>query len=708
MELRNPLVLVELDPRWPRLRRIARRDTGKSLQATPPRAPFSILLNDKEFGDSAFKVTSAGSSESVTYTMLVPSLHLELEFRYVLDGESVVFSLGHVREEGDFRLETVDLVNSRLITGLASSGDRYLRYGAHQADWSRSWVPGSRYDEWEETSSVAGSIPDVGARKTTYACVWNRGICATVQSSSFSDPLLTFRDPSGALIDGRAGAFVVQSAPLPYRLRGAVATPVELRIGVLGDYNRDGKVDWADAAGWLGDRIQPFDPYRETLIYKIYLDDLNCLAPLSTFDDVLATVERVHRVSGGIRQVVYLVGWQKDGHDASFPDPQEVNARCGGAKGLQALVKRAAKFNATVSVHTNVSDSYVTDPGYDPELLSRDIDGKPFVWFNNALRHQPVYSVNLTLAVENGAATRWIEHNLELSGAMETIHLDAFRPWSEAWLPNGIHIDSECESQRGLLAIRRLFEQRGIDVTAEGWTPRIASWSWFLPDWRMRFPTVMAHGRWSGFVRYSGGFLRSGFVEGDGLGSGWMMDERNPNDPNALVRDFYTRWMYFQILSRKKMTSLTIGEWDSSVEAHYQDDTYVWAGGSPNNLLARYEGIEIARGRSRFLPWRSDEIYFYSPVGGPQEWALPIDFPSTKLSVTALYDGSESGLKPVTARGRTIRFDADPGIPLRLHALVDSHHRPAKPDVRSVPASRSKRIRPTITLRAPSAPRPEP
>lgn len=89
-------------------------------------------------------------------------------------------------------------------------------------------------------------------------------------------------------------------------------------------------------------------------------------------------------------------------------------------------------------------------------------------------------------------------------------------------------------------------------------------------------------------------------------------------------------------------------------------------GWSRDDLTAEYEGIAIARGRDRFLPWRSNLIFTFSPSGGAQSWTLPAGWEGKALqAVTMRLDGSETSL-PFTLSGRTIEFDAPAGQACKL------------------------------------------
>jgi len=113
----------------------------------------------------------------------------------------------------------------------------------------------------------------------------------------------------------------------------------------------------------------------------------------------------------------------------------------------------------------------------------------------------------------------------------------------------------------------------------------------------------MTHGRFPGVWR--GGMSRDCArtrVEGHALGiSNAQLSEPGQTEADVIAC-FYLDWMYTEIMRRKKMTDYRIGDWDTGIDATFEDNTRVTAGHSGAGIEAWYEGIPIARGDDRFLP----------------------------------------------------------------------------------------------------------
>src|SRR5437899_1264543 len=87
------------------------------------------------------------------------------------------------------------------------------------------------------------------------------------------------------------------------------------------DYQPSGEYyDWRKT----GQSERPwFHKYDQSLVMKIFLAERtdqgrDCKVHL-TFEQALEVIERVDRITCGAPKIVYLVGWQYNGHDSKYP-----------------------------------------------------------------------------------------------------------------------------------------------------------------------------------------------------------------------------------------------------------------------------------------------------------------------------------------------------------------------------------------------------
>ena len=284
--LSNQIISVALDESWPKIYRLERRDTGGQLAASGPDVPLCLELNGRAFGPES--LTSAlvnAQADAATYRVTVPEWQMELVFNFALEGQELVFTIPEVRENGGVLLERLRLIDHRLVSGLATAGDSFFRHGTRRLNWSREWCPGTAtISHWEDWGTVAGATAEYGPHFAYHATVWNEKVCAAFWCSVHIEPLVVELSAQGATLANRAGRCSIAAGTWWYRLRGELAEPFQMRIGVLADYNGNGTIDWADGAAWEGDRTYKFEPlYHETIIYKLWLDSLNLAQPNFTY-----------------------------------------------------------------------------------------------------------------------------------------------------------------------------------------------------------------------------------------------------------------------------------------------------------------------------------------------------------------------------------------------------------------------------------------
>jgi len=71
----------------------------------------------------------------------------------------------------------------------------------------------------------------------------------------------------------------------------------------------------------------------------------------TTFEQCREIIRLVDLVSNGMPQIVYLVGWQYEGHDTGYPALDRVNEALGGRERSVRLAEEARRHNAVLSYH---------------------------------------------------------------------------------------------------------------------------------------------------------------------------------------------------------------------------------------------------------------------------------------------------------------------------------------------------------------------
>lgn len=206
--------------------------------------------------------------------------------------------------------------------------------------------------------------------------------------------------------------------------------------------------------------------YHTTLVDKIFLctkPDPTTGAPskvYATFEDALERIRKIDNLTRGIPKIMYVVGWQHEGHDSKYPDMSEVNGllkRLGDATAadtLRWLMAEAFGFNTTVSLHINMTDAYTNSPLWDEYERAGLICAEGGMWGG-----EQSYLIDSAKEWDAGLSMRRIDDlfallPIERSG---TIHIDAFWPGSQ----------DKAAQVAAMRKIVRYWRDRGVDVTTE-------------------------------------------------------------------------------------------------------------------------------------------------------------------------------------------------------------------------------------------------
>ena len=227
-------------------------------------------------------------------------------------------------------------------------------------------------------------------------------------------------------------------------------------------------------------------PYHQSLVYKTMNANKDAGGRLEavhlTFAQTLELIERIHHMTLGIPQVVYLTGWQYNGHDSKYPAWEEVNAAlkrdedATALDSLRRLIREARRrFDCRVSLHLNMMDAYPESPYWEEylakDIVAKDLDGNPIP--TREWSGMMAYALSYTQEWKLGLAQRRIDRLLEMIPELVdsgTIHIDALLGARRADPKGPISPYlgfSKDEEARTMRKIYRTWRDRGIDVTSE-------------------------------------------------------------------------------------------------------------------------------------------------------------------------------------------------------------------------------------------------
>ncbi len=423
--------------------------------------------------------------------------------------------------------------------------------------------------------------------------------------------------------------------------------------------------------------------YHKTLTMKMYMASQwnEKSYVLLTFEQALEKIKQVDHMTRGIPKIVYLVGWQYNGHDAKYPAWHEMNEALKRPEDETALDSyfwlrdEARKYHTTISVHINMTDAYKDSPLWDiyveNGLIARNRDGS-FLQIGGFSEHEKnMYQICYTKEWESGYAMRRIDYIIEMLKLKQakTVHLDAFFPRANDYC--GITMEQEMQAMRKIF---RYWRDCGVDVTSEqqarlrqdafiGLQPM--SW-WFDLDREAQtkiHQNLACGGMQWPQTEYNDetGFLFGQCVQGEDI---FSKDE--------FVTEFKKRFC---------TTTLQMYYHNTRTFEKYDDEkkTTYYSGGlviNASDWTVRENGKLLREGNDVFIPaeWKEKkEILAFSEKGyGERIWSLPESWKN--VSMVDIYEVKENGLvlkeKAVTVSSQQVKLSLNPMEEVSIQPVI--------------------------------------
>ncbi len=425
--------------------------------------------------------------------------------------------------------------------------------------------------------------------------------------------------------------------------------------------------------------VSPFyRDYHQTLVLKLFLGmegvpverlgkeslfqkphDVLC-----TFEEALEVIRKADNLTRGIPKIIYLVGWQRGGHDHGYPAWDEVNPKMKRAQdataldSLRWLIREARQYNTTVSLHVNMVDAYKQSPLWDEyaakDCFSKDEDGQLLV-AGIQMQGEDMYNVVYPREWEAGLAQRRIDKLIAMVPELKeghTIHIDVFiaqreggkplSPWHAKPENGGLTPEKYVETQRKIF---HYWRDRGFDVTGEGifWAhppgegfTGLQAMSWWYPDdkkYQMEIPEcLMARGRTA--RDGDGDFRFASSMHGEEI---WRQDKDGMPGFLGMFCRTTLPWYYLSRLERIRFEKGSLF-YSDGVVAQTED----------GKKIIRKGDFIFREDDNLFVPalWNpADEIIAYSRLGYKNKtWALPEEWRG--IDQVRLYRITLEGCRP--------------------------------------------------------------
>lgn len=654
LTLRSTAMEVEFHPSLPFPATYRHKASGLTFSG-PDDRPLTIDGKEVPWTDWDVSLDSSSQPRVIVYHLYHRRLECALTLTYELDTWELSLRLAVVADPKS-AVRSIGFNQTSLIQGKATNG-RVWREIWKQKPWDSQYGRGL----WSPTlqDSLCSKVnPDQSGLPTSYCCVTlPKKLAVGVLSNQRYLPFTS-------RIAG--DEFHIGLSDYTFRARKLCLPPLEVRIAFLPDTNGDGTADASDYQLWVNRKFpQPWPNHRGRIWNKIYCGDRG--QAVTTFAQAEQIIERIHRFTDGLPQVMYLVGWQYEGHDSGYPSIDKVNPHLGTREELWNLHRRAKEeLNTVVSYHINLDDSYPQHPGWDESVICRDRDGKLMTWepFSDGMS----YHINHTKDVQSGKVFQKLEAMMREVPVEGALHVDAFRNMNWSWEPDGF-IGPVEELECGIKPILEYLKQRGVDVTIESIDSGGTEWcgliSGILHIGGPRDLVQLRHGK----MIYGGRSYPPNLWEW-GLGSAlnydtiWLRDGKDFDASGAwheLLDGIYLGALLYHYYLEREMTVAHLDA--KGAYLRFSDGTETTVHRDNSHLLVKRDKLVIADNFDRFIP-RGDSIYAYSRDGSTRSWPLPSAFANRKLSIKRLgLDGSATVTVDV---GTMLDLKLDPRVPVRI------------------------------------------
>ena len=252
----------------------------------------------------------------------------------------------------------------------------------------------------------------------------------------------------------------------------------KITISIVGDYDKDGEVSWVDGTKLLREKVNAVpNPYYENKTFvRTFVDrpptshDPTGTTEELRFEEVLERIKEFAVQTDSAAYVMYLLGWQFEGHDSGYPSVDKVNENLGGFEDLVYLIKEAKKYNVNVTFYDNYDDSYSNHPGWDPDVICRDPQGnlmKGGVWEGNQSYLISSYKYVLKSGLDR------VSFTLKKYPVEDAYFIDVLAGGYNGGRKYDFNPESLAGAQKnfeGKLMIINEFNKHGLDVATEDFT----------------------------------------------------------------------------------------------------------------------------------------------------------------------------------------------------------------------------------------------
>lgn len=673
---------ARLDPAFPGL--LSYSLAGDTVTLSPNAAREVVVNGERRKPEVVFHAVSPTEAE---YRLTFPDIRVTLTARAEISGHTLTLTLADLREDGDFVVKTLEIPEMDLLAGNPQDGGAFGNFPASSYA-SEKPEDHDRIGKIEsiDFDKVAAQDPKKKKRQSnrdasgrpgaSYAFVSNGKLAAGLWTNVLDENLRMIVTPAkdGAPLTVAPGKWTVREIPTE------ILPSPQVKLVVAADENRDGAVDWQDAA--IAYRKATPKPYggEKTKDFPISHISMNFASQATyPFLRALDNAKKVWCLTDGIGQRIQYKGFESEGHDSSHPDyAGNVGVRQGGHDELCYAMRRGHDFNVLAGIHINAHEYHKESHYFRPDL----VDEKKIAWswldesYATDYRYDSAYGTLYERLDAMRADLPWLDF----------VYLDVY--YGRGWPGWRMHSKNNAN---GLIQ----------HTEFPGVMERAVIWNHVANDWTQQMWGKGDRSEIARFVHYSvkDTFQHDPLLRGTNCSGfmGWHGETKlSKTVESAFTVNIPTAYLqHFALLKQ----SATEAKFSRGVRTEVSGDTariYGPDGQLVNvcrypKLAERKDGEKVSDLRFAcapedtltFIPWNpvsEDKIYHWTDKGGDSTWKLPKSWAG--VSVAKLYRLTDTGRvfeRDVKVNGGEVTLS---GIPAKTPFVLYRCEAPALPELK--------------------------
>lgn len=559
------------------------------------------------------KVTSKIDMNRVLYTLKVKEIGVTLEVYCEVTDNILQFRIARIDESGSVKVKTVAFPNHSLVSVPHNVPGACLSVA--NTVHSDSFFP------------LKEKVADPTYKYGTILLLNADQLVATLESNSIYNTR-QFLYQSGQV----SGVPVTRIWGNEWIYRGHDGTITDnpyIKVILSDDCNNDEKVDWQDGAIAL-QKVYP-KPVGVEMVQNSYATITMNFAGCAQYPFLrqLDNIKKFYLATDGFGQMLELKGYQSEGHDSAHPDYSgNYNQRAGGQKDLAFMAKEAKKYNASIGVHINHSESYPEAKAFNDRIVT---DMPAWSWLDQS------FFINKEADMLAGSFEKRLNQLKVDVPDLSFIYIDTYREYR--WLAH---------------RTARLFNQNNWAVWTEDSDvfDKEAIWIHYQPESKSLIHRFVHHQYRDGYAEHPA--LLGGYSRGAEIGfMGWQKGR----DFYGVIRNFFTKQLPYRYLMHFPVMQL------DTVSAVLDDGLVAYQDKEVGTVIRKGDR-ELMAGDCVFIPWNpvtEEKIYHYNVAGGQTTWQLPVSW--SNLSQVCLYSLGSQGkmfVRTIPVLANRIAIDALP------------------------------------------------